>query len=466
MHSQQSQSGQTSQPEQSACYQYACLCNGGYPQQPTPAPTPVKKKKRFLKCVGMIFLGILIFFAGALSHYFSLDGEIRALIQVKNRIQREYYEQLTDEQFYDAVFGGINNLLDDYSGYLSPDEYFNVIMRATGKQIGIGVSFYANATGDDALKIVQVTGNSPAERLGLLAGERIVGYGANENELQTANSYDAFVDFISDYEEGETFCLRILSASEQERNVTIARESYLASYVTYRTNNTAYRFVDGQNLKKTTYGQPLETLDSQTAYIRLTGFNGKAAEEFALAMTAFRDDGMKNLVLDLRGNGGGYLDTMLEIASYLGKDAPYGAVAAIADYGEKRENFSIKSSLYTHYFQTDSRVCVLADSGTASASECLIGFMCDYGTISYGDICLSQRGDQVRTYGKGIMQTTYPLLFANGGAIKITTAKILWPVSGNCIHGRGVLVSDGTLQVAENPDDEAELRAAIDALFS
>ena len=205
-------------------------------------------------------------------------------------------------------------------------------------------------------------------------------------------------------------------------------------------------------------------LDTQTAYICLTGFNGKAAEEFAMAMTAFQHDGMKNLVLDLRGNGGGYLNIMLEIAKYFGKDAPYKAPAVIADYGEKREVFSIESSLYHDYFQGDSRVTVLADSGTASASECLIGFMYSYGTIGYEDICLSQRGDEVQTFGKGIMQTTYPLILT-GGAIKVTTAKILWPKDDHCIHGRGILPEDGALQVAENADREEELKAAISVLF-
>ena len=107
---------------------------------------------------------------------------------------------------------------------------------------------------------------------------------------------------------------------------------------------------------------------------------------------------------------------------------------------------------------------MLADNQTASASECLIGCMLDYGTIDYSDICLAYRGDEAKTFGKGIMQTTYPLIGFNAGAVKLTTARICWPVSKKCIHGVGVLVSDGARTVAEDSDIERELNNAIAVL--
>ena len=98
---------------------------------------------------------------------------------------------------------------------------------------------------------------------------------------------------------------------------------------------------------------------------------------------------------------------------------------------------------------------------TASASECLIGCMYDYGAISYSDICIAQRGTQIKTYGKGIMQTTYPLTGLYGDAVKLTTARICWPVSNNCIHDRGITVADGVKSVAENVDFEEETKSAV-----
>ena len=96
-------------------------------------------------------------------------------------------------------------------------------------------------------------------------------------------------------------------------------------------------------------------------------------------------------------------------------------------------------NVYDEYFATDSQVYVLADSASASASECLLGVLIDYGTVDYARICLSERAGVAKTYGKGIMQVTFPLSIARGDALKLTTARVLWP-SEKCIHDRGILL--------------------------
>ena len=437
----------------------------GYEQPPQNQPAPKNKGERVLKAIGAVALGAVCFLAGGFAHYLSLDSELRTLIQLKDRIQKSYYQEITDKQFYDAAFNGVNGLLDAYSSYLTAEELEEMMSQATGEKSGLGVAFSTTATGDEALKIVQVSGNSPAERAGVKAGERIVGYGKTENELQTATTYQALVDFLGNYAAGETLCLKLQSPDGQTRVVSLAKEEYLEGCVSYRTSNSAYRFVNGNDLEKTAYGDALTVLDDDTAYIYLTTFNGVAAEEFAMAMEQFEEDGKTNLVLDLRGNTGGYLDIMLDIASYFCKDATgLFPVAVVADYGERQESYCALGNYYDEYFTAESRITVLADDHTASASECLIGCMYDYGAIDYDDICLSQRGGVARTYGKGIMQTTYPFITASG-AVKLTTATVHWPVSNHCIHGRGVLPEDGALQVAENTDFEAELHQAVKALF-
>jgi C-terminal processing protease CtpA/Prc len=171
-------------------------------------------------------------------------------------------------------------------------------------------------------------------------------------------------------------------------------------------------------------------------------------------------------VLDLRGNGGGYLDITLEIASYFCKNSDKRKpLVAVADYGEKTEKFYATGNCYNEYFSAESRIFVLADNQTASASECLIGCMIDYGAISYADICIAQRGEEVKTYGKGIMQTTYPLTGIYGDAVKLTTARICWPVSNRCIHGRGIVLADGVKTIAENINFEEETKNAVLVVF-
>jgi carboxyl-terminal processing protease len=184
------------------------------------------------------------------------------------------------------------------------------------------------------------------------------------------------------------------------------------------------------------------------------------------ALALFKEEGKKNLVLDLRGNGGGNLDIMQEIASYFCKNAKSNTpLVAVADYGEKRERFDATGNVYKKYFAEDSRICVLADVGTASASEALMGAMLDYGTITYGDICLTETRGIARTYGKGIMQTTYIMDVFKQDALKLTTATIRWPISNICIHNRGILREDGTKSVVKSYEYETELTGAIKALF-
>ena len=138
---------------------------------------------------------------------------------------------------------------------------------------------------------------------------------------------------------------------------------------------------------------------------------------------------------------------------------------AVADYGGYKQSFKAKGNYYYDYFTNDSRICVLANANTASSSEILIGAMVDYGAVSYGDICLTELGGEYKTYGKGIMQSTYPLLLG-GDAVKLTTAVIRWPVSNHCIHGRGVLVEDGALSAPNNLNFDAGIADCLEKLFS
>ena len=116
--------------------------------------------------------------------------------------------------------------------------------------------------------------------------------------------------------------------------------------------------------------------------------------------------------------------------------------------------------------QLQAKIKVLADDGTASASECLLGCMLDYGAISYTDICLIERGGVAKTYGKGIMQSTFPFGLGNTDAIKLTTAQIFWPKSENCIHGRGILPADGAKSVKENYQKDGEILSALGVLMN
>ncbi len=427
-----------------------------------------KPYAKILYSVLAVVLAAACFFGGALVSRMTLDSEMRSLIRLKNTVQREYYEEITNEEFYGVIFGAINEeLLDDYSGYMTADEYAQTQLGAAGNQSGLGLVFLTETgTGEEQMLVTRVCGNSPAEEAGLAEGDLIVGFGKTETELKESRSFEEFSAFLSEYETGEKLYIKV-QTGEQTRTVEIARENYVENYVFYRTQTQAYRFTGENATTLTEDGAPLSCLPEDGAYIRLTQFNGAAAEEFKQAMDLFREQGKKTLVLDLRDNGGGYLHIMQTIASYFCKDTnEQKPTVAVADYGERKDYFKADGNYYDEYFDEESRICVLADSMTASASEALIGCMLDYKTIAYGDICLSERNGEVKTFGKGIMQTTYPFGLVNADAVKLTTARICWPVTNTCIHGRGVLPADGTLSVAEERIGDAEITLAIQTLFA
>ena len=437
-----------------------------------PAPFEQIKKTKVWRLVATIVAALAIaaisFSIGLCVSWFSLDGDMRTLIEVKKKIDKEYYQDISNEEFYGTLFDAINSeLLDDYSEYLSPEELKALTSDLDGNRAGLGLMLSTQSeSGEKQMLIIRVCGNSPAEAAGITAGSYVVGFGADEANLTRSEDYEEFAEFLKGYAAGEEFVL-CLQKNGVEKNIKISCGKYVENYVFYRTNKTAYSFTTGNFSQEIESENTLACLDDDTAYIRLIQFTGNAGSAFARAMRIFKEEGKKNLVLDLRGNGGGYLDTMQSIASYFCKTATGNKpVVAIADYGEKKEIFRATRNDYYNYFTDESRIVVLADGDSASASECLLGAMLDYGAITYADICLTENENGVaKTFGKGIMQSTFLLNLVDRDAIKLTTARILWPLTNNCIHDRGVLSTDGTKTVARDYEGDNELIAALGKLF-
>lgn len=437
------------------------------------APAPVKNEKklkiwRMVACVaGAVAIAATGFVTGMCVRWYSIDPQMRTLIAVKEKIDAHYYEEVTDETFYGTLFGAVNQqILDGYSGYMTPEEYASLTSDLNGNRAGLGLVLLTQShTGEEQMFVTRVCGNSPAEKAGISVGSYVVGFGKSADSITLSQNYDVFSEFLTDYDAGEKFYIRVVTG-EEEKTVEISREEYVENYVFYRANDGGYAFETSGDCQEIKNGDVLSCLKEDEAYIRIVQFTGNAEKAFAQAMQLFKQEGKKHLILDLRGNGGGYLEAMQGIASYFCKDATgIRPVVAIADYGEKQEKFHADKNVYDDYFFSDSRICVLADEESASASECLLGCMLDYGAIDYEDICLTEYGGKAKTFGKGIMQTTYLVNALEGDAIKLTTAKILWPVSKNCIHGRGVLAADGTKTVARDYEGENELVNAIKSLL-
>lgn len=445
--------------------------SGGYYGNYVPAPMKPRKStgKRVGKILGIIALSLAVFFSGMLTTWLCLDDGIRTLIKIKRTIDKEYYQDVSDDEFYRVLFSAINDdLLDPYSEYMTYEQFHAAEQSLAGRRSGIGVSFITkDENQEDQMMVYSVSENSPAEAAGLQSGDKIIGFGKTADTIKASVDYEkGLKPFLNSVADGEPFYLKIQRGG-QDLLIQLSREEYVESYVSYRTNKTSYGFIGENALTYVEKGKALSCLPEGTAYIKLSQFTGNAAAGFQRIMQQFKTDNMKNLVLDLRGNGGGYLDYAQYIAQYFCKNATGSRpLLTVADYGEKQERYYASGNVYRDYFAEDSRIVVLADIGTASASECLIGCMVDYGAIGYEDICLSTRGGVAKTFGKGIMQTTFYLDASKKDFLKLTTAELRWPVSGKSIHARGILPEDGALTVAENYEGETELINAVTLLFS
>ena len=417
---------------------------GGAPAEGGAAPA---KKRSALKivCAAVLALILLLgaFAAGWLGSCFSTDPRLRELEWLLETLEKEHYRDTDMDAVYEELYDAA--MPDIFSTYYSPEEYARVLAESEGRNEGVGITV-SNET--DGVRIRAVVENSPAQNAGLRCGMFVLGYGDVGGEVLTGNSSE-LVAFIGERSGNFVLYASFDAADEADADTafTLARGEYAAAYVVYRDSETSYAF-RGESAALTETHEPLAGLDEETAYLRLDGFDGNCAEEFAACLSLMKERGRKHLILDLRGNGGGYLSDLQSVSAHLLRDAEESApLVAYAQYRDgSREEYRARGNDFSAYFSADSRISVLADEHSASASECLIGALIDYGTIGYSDIYLRKEAGAVHcsTYGKGVMQSTFRS--PNGGAFRLTVARIYWP-DGKCIHGTGVTDEDGTVPV-------------------
>lgn len=366
---------------------------------------------------------------------------------------------------------------DAYAKYYTPEEYRRVLAEDRGNYEGVGVAFSA-ATND---RISKVYLNSPAHKAGVKAGDQLVAgiykgdeeYTVFSDLLESENQgksdkekktiLQIFMEFFSAFDIGDEISFKV-KRNGVETEFTLEKSNYVVSYVEYSDSEKAYCFSteeDGFKGREKDGGQP--ELSEDTAYIKLHEFQGDAANQFGQAIKYMNSRGRSKLILDLRNNGGGLVNIMCEIASYLINDN--GAANIRVMRAEGKANISSYFTSSNKYSGWLTDISVIANTGTASASECLIGVLNDYGGENYGGAAFgldrliltekhSTRG-YYSTFGKGIMQTTYSL--KSGGALTLTTAKIYWPVSKSvCVQDVGIKTTEAQNEVT---DAEAISRA-------
>ena len=343
---------------------------------------------------------------------------------------------ITEKDIADAL---VNGLLDDYSEFYSKEEYKSIADNDKGNYSGFGVAFYNL---DTVLDLVM--GNSPMDHAGIKAGDKLISASVSGGELVEFSTAKDITDFLSYCAENAQVTINY-SRNNQQYSAVIQRQNYVVSYVTYYDSEKAYRFLsnDGSEPKGVeSVNDYMPIADASVGYIKLDLFEGNAEKQMGDALEYMKARGRTNLVLDLRNNGGGLMTVLTDIAEYfLDNGGVNKSLVALAQGKNKNESFYTNKNRYKDFIQN---ISIIANENTASASECLIGALVYYQACPITNVVIEKNDlGSVRTYGKGIMQTTYQ--FLSGGAFKLTTAKILWPDKSTCIHGVGVTPAMGAV---------------------
>lgn len=426
-----------------------------------------KSSKRKVLIALVTALAIIVsFFSGFFTRCAIENQRTRLLGEIINLINNHsvMIENVSSEQLADALLDGVFDNLDNYAIYYSPTEYNDKQNAGKGNFSGFGFS----VTTDENV-VVEVVGNSSAYHAGLkkndkfIAGKRETDQSFIDFEVQQNNGVN-LKEFLAVCDIGSQVQFKIERNSE-EIVLNITKQNYQASYVEYYDNST-HAFFSSQTGEMVIVEEPsLEKniLSNDCAYISYSAFEGDSANQLYQMLCHMKGKNKSKLIFDLRDNGGGYLHVLCDVASYLINNN--GALSYSVACAKEKNSQTIFSVENNRYVEIDE-ICVLANENTASASESLIGALLFYGdserdnNFGYENLVLTynNKHQNYSTYGKGIMQTTYPLF--SGGALMLTTAYIMWPDQQTCIHQKGIVQN-----ISENcVEDEMAISTAVEIL--
>jgi len=334
----------------------------------------------------------------------SIDAELQKLLVAEGAISALYVEEVDEKKIVEKAIIGMLEELDPHSTYLTPEENDKSNETLMGSFEGIGVQF--NMV-EDTLFIVQPIPDGPSEKVGIMAGDRIV----------TVN--DTAIAGVKMSQEAIMKRLRGPKGTKVDLGINRRGVKELLHFVVTR-DKIPVNTVDAAYMIRPGVG-----------YIKISSFGATTVEEFESKLSELRGKGATSLILDLQGNGGGLLMAAVGIANeFLNRDQ-------MVVYTEGRR--SPKSGYLADgrgRFR-DGKLVVLIDEYSASASEIVSGAVQDWDRAT-----IVGR----RSFGKGLVQR--PIEFHDGSLIRLTVAKYYTPV-GRCIqkpYGKDVDYGDDILE--------------------
>jgi carboxyl-terminal processing protease len=315
---------------------------------------------------------------------------------------------------------GATGSLDEYSGFLTGNQMSEVFSQIEGNFVGLGVELKTEEAG---LLIVNVIASGPASLGGLKVGHRIIEV---DGRTMGQVSPDAMADLLRGVE-GSEVRVTARDAAGQIQRLTLTRRRVEVPSV------EDVRIVDAEN---------------GVGYFKLSSFQKTSSNDVDAALWKLHGEGMRSLIIDLRGNPGGLLKAAVDIA-----DKFVGEGMIVATRGRSaREDFDHRGQAAGTWRVP---LVILIDHDSASASEILAGAIRDH-----------RRGTVVgeTSYGKGSVQGIFPLASAELG-VRLTTAKWYTP-SGQAISGQGVAPDIAVRTAAKPVDGAAPVSTAADAILN
>lgn len=338
-----------------------------------------------------LFLIIAVMVVSTVTVNVNGQKHLKKLMNAEFAISQFYVDSVSEDKLVEDAIKGMLEQLDPHSSYSTTEETRELEEPLEGEFSGIGIQFNML---QDTLYVIQTIAGGPAEKVGMVAGDRII---------QVEDSVIAGVKMRN------TKIMKMLRGKKGSKVNVLVKRHGVAEPIPFRItrDDIPLYSIDATYMA-----------DKNTGYVKVSRFGKKTDEEFNDAIVELKKQGMKQLIIDLTNNGGGYLQTAVELANNFlerGNGIVYTQGVNSSRY-EANANGRGKMS------GADFKIVVMVDQYSASASEILAGALQDWDRA----VIVGRR-----TFGKGLVQR--PFRFEDGSMMRLTVARYYTP-SGRCIQ--------------------------------
>ena len=391
-----------------------------------------EKKNNIYKIIMTVLVTAIITFIGTsvllYNYYFKTeDGLVKTLVNaeasnletkvglIKEYIDEFYLGEINEDMIESAVKGYVAGLGDEYTEYLTKNEYEELMVDVNGDYVGIGIYMTQDRDGN-VIVLLPIEG-SPAEESGIKTGDIIT-------KVNGEDCIDMDLSLIANKvkgEEGTTVDIEI------QRDGEIINKTIIRRTVEIRTIED-------------------EILDNNIGYIEILSFDTGCSDNIEKILDDYINRGIKSIIIDLRDNSGGVVSEATDMADlFLQKDS--NIMIEIDNKGNAKATKAEKEPI----INSDIKIILLTNENTASASEILVGALKDNDVAQIVG---------TTTFGKGVMQELVPV--SSGGALKLTIKEFCTP-NGSKINKEGIKPDIEVEDNSETEEDE-QLQKAIKML--